>query len=210
LIVLADEPQWLSWAKKLHSIAQAGLTYCDNGYDLDRYRQIQDLSVDILNRYTGIDHGRIRDLFLNDTGYVTPKIDVRAAVFREGDILLIREKVDDMWSLPGGWADIDKSLRQNLIKEAKEEAGVDIEPRRIIAVLDRRNHNEPPLPFGIYKFFVECDYIAGEFKANVETYESGWFTLDNLPPLSIGRNTKDQIEMCFSVRKKKTHETLFD
>jgi ADP-ribose pyrophosphatase YjhB (NUDIX family) len=201
---------WLVWAKKLHTIAQAGLTYCENDYDLDRYRQIQDLSVDILHRYTETDHGKIRDLFLNEKGYATPKIDVRAAIFRGTSILLIREKVDGLWSLPGGWADIDKSLRQNLKREAKEEAGVDIEPRRIIAVLDRRNHNDPPLPFGIYKIFVECDYITGEFQDNVETYESGWFTVDDLPPLSAGRNTTDQIEMCFSVRKKKIHEALFD
>ena len=135
---------------------------------------------------------------------------MRAAIFRGTSILLIREKVDGLWSLPGGWADIDKSLRQNLKGEAKEEAGVDIEPRRIIAVLDRRIHNDPPLPFGIYKIFVECDYISGEFQDNVETYESGWFTVDDLPPLSAGRNTTDQIEMCFSVRKKKSHEALFD
>lgn len=204
------EPVWLDWAKKLNSIAQAGLTYSKSSYDLERYKQIQNISIDILNRYTDMDHQKIRNLFANEVGYQTPKIDVRAAIFKDDKVLMIREKIDGLWALPGGWADVDTSLKENLVKEAKEEAGVDINPKRIIAVLDRRKHNEPPLPYGVYKIFVECDYISGSFKNNVETYESGFFTLDTLPPLSLGRNTKKQIEMCFTVRQKEVHETVFD
>jgi ADP-ribose pyrophosphatase YjhB (NUDIX family) len=204
------EPVWLDWAKKLNSIAQVGLTYSKNSYDLERYKQIQNISIDILNRYTDLDRQIIHNLFANEVGYPTPKIDVRAAIFKYDKILMIREKIDGLWAIPGGWADVDTSLKENLLKEAKEEAGVDINPKRIIAVLDRRKHNEPPLPYGVYKIFVECDYISGSFKNNVETYESGFFTLDTLPPLSLGRNTKKQIEMCFAVRQKQVHETIFD
>lgn len=205
-----NEPIWLEWAKRLNSIAQAGITYSRQQYDIERYRQVQDICIEILNKYTEINHNKIRSLFTSEIGYQTPKIDVRAAIFKDERILLIREKIDGLWALPGGWADVDTSLREALVKEAKEEAGVDIDPKRIIAILDRRKHNKPPLPYGVYKIFVECDYISGSYIKNVETSESGFFTLDNLPPLSLGRNTKKQIELCFSVRKKEIHETLFD
>jgi ADP-ribose pyrophosphatase YjhB (NUDIX family) len=207
---LNEEPMWLLWAKKLASIAQSGLTYSENRYDLERYHQVQNLSIEILSRYTEVDTKKIRDLFANENGYLTPKIDVRAAIFRDETLLLVREKIDGLWALPGGWADIDTSLRQTLEKESQEEAGADIRPRRIIAVLDRRNHNQPPFPYGVYKIFVECDYISGKFEDNIETDEIGWYTPENLPPLSTGRNTREQIEMCFTARQKKFHETIFD
>lgn len=207
---MTNEPIWLIWAKKLTSIAQAGLTYSEDRYDLERYQQIQNIGIDILQHYTEIDQTKIRDLFANETGYLTPKVDVRAAIFKDDEILLIREKVDGLWALPGGWADIDTSLKETVIKESKEEAGVEIMPKRVIAVLDRRKHNKPPLPYGVYKIFVECEYISGSFQENTETSESNFFTLENLPPLSLGRNTKKQIEMCIAARKKESHEAIFD
>jgi ADP-ribose pyrophosphatase YjhB (NUDIX family) len=204
------EPQWLEWAKKLQSIAQAGIAYTEDKYDRERFQQIRDVCVDILHHYTEIDAIKIRQLFASEIGYQTPKIDVRAAVFKGNEILMIREKIDGLWALPGGWADIDTSLRETLIKEAKEEAGANIQPKRIIAVLDRRNYNAPPALYGIYKIFAECDYIDGSFKSNIETSEAGFFTQKDLPPLSTGRNTEEQIAMCFNARKKTCHEAFFD
>ncbi|MBM7587804.1 ADP-ribose pyrophosphatase YjhB (NUDIX family) [Bacillus pakistanensis] len=204
------EPKWLTYAKKLQAIAQAGLTYSKDPYDIERFEEIRNISVEIMNDYTGIGQEQIKEWFTNETGYPTPKIDVRGAIIKEEKILLVKEKADGKWALPGGWADMDCSLNENLIKEAIEEAGAQIKPKRIIAIWDRRNHNEPPMPYGCYKIFVECDFIAGEFERNTETSDARFFSIEELPPLSEGRNTKEQIQLCFDVSRKETHEALFD
>ncbi|WP_040214007.1 NUDIX hydrolase N-terminal domain-containing protein [Clostridium polynesiense] len=204
------EEKWLNWAKRLQSIAQAGLTYSKDKYDLERFQQIRDLSVEILNEYTEAGSEKIRDLFCNETGYQTPKVDVRSAIFKDNKILLVKESIDGLWSLPGGWAEMNLSIKENAVKEAKEEAGVNIVPLRLIAVQDRSRHNKPPFPYGCYKVFVLCELIDGEFQSNIETEESGFFSLESLPPLSRGRNTEKQIEMCFDSLKSPHQEVLFD
>ena len=210
MALLNMEPKWLEYAKKLQGIAQAGLTYSKDKYDIERFEQIRQISIDILHHYTDMEHKKIRDLFANETGYQTPKIDVRGAIFKEDKILLVREKIDGLWAMPGGWADMDLSIMENLLKEANEEAGASIIPKRIIAILDRKKHFVQPFPYGVYKIFVECDFMDEQFKNNIETSESGFFAFDKLPPLSICRNTEEQIEMCFRVRGKTYHETIFD
>ena len=205
------QPKWLSWAKQLQSLAQAGIEYTHSPYDRERYEKIRALSIEILGEYTGLDNERLVNLFANESGYQTPKIDVRAAIFNdESDILMVREKVDNKWSLPGGWADIELSLYENIIKESFEEAGAEIKPKRIIAVLDRNRHINDDFPFSAYKIFVECDLIKAKFSSNIETLENGFFKLENLPELSEGRNTGEQIAMCFRARKEKTFEAIFD
>jgi ADP-ribose pyrophosphatase YjhB (NUDIX family) len=204
------EPKWLEWAKRLQAIAQAGLTYTENEYEKERYKQVRRISIEILSTYTGLEHIQLRSLFAAESGYPTPKIDVRAAVFRDDRILMIREKVDGLWAVPGGWADVDCSLRECVIKEAREEAGANVVPQRVIAILDRKKHNLPPLPYAMYKIFIECDYVDGDFVSNIETSESGFFTQKALPPLSEGRNTKSQIELCFQSRRKSCHQAIFD
>jgi ADP-ribose pyrophosphatase YjhB (NUDIX family) len=207
---MAEEPKWLQYAKKLQALAQAGLEYSNDKYDLERFEEIRDISVEIMNNYTDIEKEKIEKLFAGEKGYQTPKIDVRAAVFKNNKILLVREKIDGLWTLPGGWADIDLSLKENLIKEVKEEAGADVEAKRVIAILDRKRHNTPPNPYGIYKIFVECNFISMDFKENLETSEAAFFGEKNLPQLSTNRTTKEQIKMCFKSKDKKKHECIFD
>jgi ADP-ribose pyrophosphatase YjhB (NUDIX family) len=204
------EPKWLSWAKQLQSIAQAGLEYSKDKYDIERFQQIRNLSVEILSEYTEISNEQIKDLFCNETGYQTPKVDVRGAIFKEDKILLVKERIDGGWSMPGGWAESNLSIKENIVKEAKEEAGVNVVPKRLIAVLDRSRHNEPVSAYGIYKIFVLCDLIDGMFEKNIETEESGFFSLADLPPLSVGRNTKKQIEMCFKAESGNNFLAIFD
>jgi ADP-ribose pyrophosphatase YjhB (NUDIX family) len=204
------ESKWLEYAKKLQSIAQAGLTYSKDKFDIERFEQIRDISIEILHDYTDIEHEKIRNLFANETGYQTPKIDVRGAIFNDEKILLVKEKNDGRWSLPGGWADIDTSLSEAIIKEAKEEAGLVVLPKRVISIFDYRKHHTIPLPYGVYKIYVECEVIEGDFMTNIETSESKFFNLESLPPLSLNRNTREQIEHCFEARKKQCHEALFD
>lgn len=205
------QPKWLYWSKQLQSIAQAGIEFTSDRYDKERYEAIRALSIEILNEYTHIDEKKLVDLFANESGYQTPKVDVRAAIFNSGnEILMVRERIDNRWSLPGGWADIELSLYQNLVKESFEEAGAEIEPKRIVAVFDRNKHVKDNFPYSAYKIFVECDFIKAEFTENTETFEHGFFKFETLPELSQGRNTEEQIAVCFKARNERTFEAIFD
>jgi len=202
--------KWLKWATELQSIAQAGLTFAKNQYDIDRYQQIRDLTVEILNEYTYIDHKKIRELFASETGYQTPKVDIRAAVIKDDKILLVNEKIDGRWSLPGGWADVNSSVSESAVRECSEEAGASVVPKRIIAVHLANKHNNPQFPYTIYKIFVDCELIEYNFKENTETIGSCFFSPDDLPELSAERNSLNQIKMCFEAKKHKFFETIFD
>jgi ADP-ribose pyrophosphatase YjhB (NUDIX family) len=202
--------KWLLWASQLQSIAQAGLTFSADSYDLDRYKQIRNIAVEIIHEYTDIDQKKIRELFASETGYQTPKVDIRASVFKNDKILMVREKIDGNWSLPGGWADVNTSVSESAVRECFEEAGAIVKPKRIIAIHLANKHNNPLFLYTIYKIFVECELVDDNFKENTETLEAGFFYIDNLPELSIDRNTHEQIKMCFEARKHKVFETIFD
>ena len=147
---------------------------------------------------------------LGDEGYQTPKIETRAAIFKDAKILLVRERMAQEWSLPGGWNDYDQTTAQNCVKEAKEESGRIVKPVKLIAVQDRNHHNKPILATNVTKIFYLCKEISGEFVSNDETDACDYFALDNLPKLSLDRNTKEQIEMCFKASKDPNWQTLFE
>ena len=190
------DKRWLAWAVELQSLAQAGLTYGKDGFDLERYARIREISAEILAHMTQLPVEKVTGLFCNETGYQTPKLDTRAAVFQDGKILLVRER-DGRWALPGGWCDVNVSVGENTVKEVKEEAGLDVVPKLVIALQDRNRHNSPPSAFGICKVFVLCELLGGSFQPNLETLDSGWFGLDELPELSTEKTTAAQIGMCF-------------
>jgi ADP-ribose pyrophosphatase YjhB (NUDIX family) len=202
--------KWLHWASKLQSVAQAGLTYATDKYDLDRYEQIRNLSIEIMQEYTGMEYEKIRDIFAGETGYQTPKVDIRAAVFEGESILMVKEKTDGAWSMPGGWADVNTSVSESVVRECLEEAGAIVKPKRIIAIHHANKHNNPLFPYTIYKIFVECKLVENSFKENTETLEARFFEADNLPEISLHRNTPGQINMCFEAKKYKVFETIFD
>lgn len=202
--------KWLKWVSQIQSIAQAGLTFSENRYDLDRYQQLRDLSVEIMNEYTDAGTEKVRELFASETGYQTPKVDIRAAVFKEGEILMVREKIDGAWSLPGGWADVNTSPGESAVRECLEEAGAIVKPGRIVAIQLADRHCNTPYLYSIYKIFVECELVENHFVENTETLDAGFFAYDSLPPLSRERNTTSQIGMCFEARKRKLFEAIFD
>jgi ADP-ribose pyrophosphatase YjhB (NUDIX family) len=202
--------KWLEWASQLQSIAQAGLTFGADTYDLDRYEKIRSIAVDIVHEYTDIDHKKVRELFASETGYQTPKVDIRSSVFNNDKILMVREKIDGAWSLPGGWADVNTSVSESAVRECFEEAGAKVKPLRLIAVHHANKHNNPHFPYTIYKIFVECELVENSFKENTETLEAGFFDIDNLPELSFERNTPEQVKMCFEAKRHKIFETIFD
>ena len=201
--------QWLKWAIEMQSLAQAGLTYGKDIYDRERYHRIRDISAEILSHMTEIPTEKVKDLFCNETGYQTPKLDTRAAIFEDGKILLVHER-DGTWSLPGGWVDVHISVGENVVKEVKEETGLDVVPERVIAIQDRAKHNLPVYPYGVCKIFVQCAVIGGQFQENCETTEYKYFAPDELPEISVARNSEDQIKMCFDAYRSADWKTLLD
>lgn len=204
-----ENEKWLQWAVELQAIAQAGLFYGKDSFDRERYERIRELSAEMLAFKSNIPVGKVKNLFCNEIGYQTPKIDTRAAIFHDGKILLVRER-NGTWSLPGGWCDVNVSVEENTIKEVKEEAGLDIIVKRVIAVQDREKHNLPIYAYKVCKIFMQCETVGGEFKPNLETTGFDYFAFDKLPKLAEEKNSKEQIQMCFNAAKAEVWEALFD
>lgn len=201
---------WLEIAKKLQAMAQSGLAYSNNQYDTERYEELRGISADIMAKYTDIKIEKIKDLFCNETGYQTPKVDIRAVIFKDNKILMVREKLDGAWALPGGWADIGLTPGEIAVKETTEEAGLDVEPLKLLAVFDKKRHPHPPSPYHTYKVFIMCEIIGGVLEAGMETSEVGFFGKNELPELSVERNTESQILTMFGFLDNPSKETLFD
>ena len=154
---------WLQWAIELQSLAQTGLNYCKDIYDKERYQRIRDISAEIVSHMTDIPNIKVKDLFCNESGYQTPKLDTRAAIFEDGKILLVHEN-DGKWSLPGGWVDVNVSVGENVVKEVKEESGLDVITEKVIAIQDRSKHNLPIYAYGYAKFLSNVLLLAVNLK----------------------------------------------
>ena len=202
--------KWLKWAIEIQSLAQAGLTYTDNVYDIERYERLREIAAEIIEEKSNISLEKVKDLFCNENGYQTPKIDTRAAIFKDDKILLTYEN-NGTWSMPGGWCDVLESVASNTIKEVKEETGLDVETIKIISIQDRNKHNKPIYAYGVCKIFVLCNVIGGEFIENIETTEIKYFSLDKIPNnLAEEKTNNEQIEMCFKAYKDEKWQTQFD
>lgn len=200
----------LEWAIRIQSIAQAGLMYGRDPYDKERYEALRLIAAEMVSERTEVPVAKIRDLFCNEEGYQTPKIDTRAAIFEDGKILLVHEN-NGTWSLPGGWCDVDQSVASNVIKEAKEETGFDVSAQRLIAVQDWRRHNVCNYAYGVIKIFVLCRTLSGAFEENIETTEIRYFGREELPrQLAVEKTTREQIEMCFDAYYDENWKTQFD
>ena len=206
---MAQTPDWLSWAVELQSLAQAGLHYGKDPFDRERYARIRQLAAEMIASQAMLPLPRVQALFCGETGYQTPKLDTRAAVFQQNKILLVHEKAGN-WALPGGWVDTWLSVAENTVKEVLEESGLTVSPRRIIAVQQREKHNQPVYAWGVIKVFVQCDWVGGSFAPNSETTESGWFALSDLPPLAQEKVTREQIVLCFQAYESPCWEAQFD
>lgn len=204
------EHSWLAVAKRIQAIAQAGITYAENGYDLERYQELQSISVEIMATLTDAPIEKIRGLFTNETGYQTPKVDVRGVIFEGDKILMVREKIDGCWSLPGGWADVGYTPGEVAVKEAKEEAGLEVQAVRLLAVLDKKCYPHPPSPYHTYKIFILCEVLSGKPAEGMETSEVGFFGRNELPELSVERNTASQLELMFAFKDNPDKAVVFN
>lgn len=202
--------KWLDFAMRIQSIAQAGLTYGKDPYDKERYQVLRQIAAEMLAVKTDLPTDKVYQLFCNEVGYQTPKVDTRAAVFQDHKILLVEEN-NGTWSLPGGWCDVDQSVASNTQKEVKEETGLTVSTERLIALQDWRKHNVTNYAYGVVKIFVLCQYESGEFEDNIETIRIGYFGKDELPDkLAVEKCTKEQILMCFDAYEHPELPTLFD
>ena len=207
---MSKNEKWLEWAIELQSLAQAGLTYGKDAYDKERYERIREISAEMMADISDLPLEKVKGLFCNEVGYQTPKIDTRAAIFQDNKILLVHEN-NGKWSLPGGWCDVNLSIAENTVKEVKEESGLDVKAEKLIAVQDWRKHNVTNYAFGVCKTFMLCSVVGGSFEENIETTEYAYFSEDNLPELSVEKNSEEQVRMCFvAYRTIQDWKTMFD
>jgi ADP-ribose pyrophosphatase YjhB (NUDIX family) len=192
------EPNWLEWARGLQAIAQNGLTFAANSFDVERYEAVRRIAAEILADRSGVAAPRVLELLSHETGYATPKVDVRAVIFRDDALLLVKERDDGGWTLPGGWADVGEAPSENVVREVAEECGYQVHVIKLLAVYDRSKHpHEPPFPFHVYKLFFRCHIVGGEGELRHETSAAAFFRSNSLPPLSLTRVTPDEIDRMF-------------
>ena len=211
----SPDPRWLEWAKRLQAIAQNGLAYADNPFDVERYEAVRAIAVEMLAAQTGIEPARLDKLFAADQGYATPKLDSRGAVFRQGKILLVRERSDGRWTLPGGWVNLYDAPSLSVEREVLEESGFRTRAVKLLALWDREQHGHPPLAYHIYKMVFLCELledkpVSGFQTDNAETNGVDFFAPGAIPPLSETRIMPAQIERLFELHADPDAPTEFD
>lgn len=207
------EPQWLLWAKELSAIAQIGLTFCgDSHYDRDRYLRIREIAAEMVASNGEIGYPEALAGFARGDGYATPKVDVRAVIFdSQQHLLLVQERTDERWTLPGGWADVNEPPSRVAEREVFEEAGIDVRATRLLAVLDRSVQGHiPHFAFHVYKMFILCEQVGGTLSASDETLAADWFAEDAIPPLSETRVLPGQIARMFALARDPSLPPDFD
>ena len=206
-----DNPEWLEWARRCQALGQTGLAYCKDPYDRQRYEEIQRLAAEMMSKAMSLSATTsVMNLFQSEAGYATPKIDIRTAVFDQGRLLLVKEREDGLWTLPGGWADVGESPSLAAIREVKEESGYEIVVNKLAAVFDRDKHGHPPIIFHVYKFFFIGELCGGDAKDSLETSEVGFFGENELPPLSQTRVMHSQLVHMFGHSRNPGWPTSFD
>ncbi len=203
-------PEWLHWVKRLQAIAQDGLTYTRDDYDAGRYEMLREIAAEILAAHSTGGLEDARELLGLETGPATPKVDVRAAVFRGGEILLVKEPEDGGWSPPGGWADVGETAAEAAVREVREESGFRVRAVRLISAYDRDRHGHPPIPYHVYKLVFLCEILDETLSGAVDTDGVGFFGEEALPELSISRITPAQIRRFFEHHREPTLPADFD
>jgi ADP-ribose pyrophosphatase YjhB (NUDIX family) len=208
--MIKETPQWLAWARELFSMAQAGLTYTKNEFDLDRYRRLQEISAEITASQSELEKATVLESFSMQAGYATPKVDVRGAIIRGGKILLVQEKTDGRWSLPGGWADLGDSPAEMVAREVREESGFEVRVDKLAAVFDANRHIQPYEFYRAYKLIFLCTITGGAAQTSFETPDVGFFDLHDLPPLSELRINTTMLAEVFAHLENPDRPTYFE
>lgn len=205
------DTRWADWCKRLQAIAQNGLTFAHDPYDTERYQAVRQIAAEMIAEGSGLETAAVLGVLDKETDYATPKTDVRGVVFRDDKLLLVRERSDGGWTLPGGWADVGASPAENVVREVYEESGFTTRAEKLLAVLDRSKHpHTPPFPYHVYKLFILCAITGGRATTSSETDSVAFFGETEIPPLSIGRVTPAQIRRMFEHHRDPALPTDFD
>ncbi len=202
------EKEVLEFVKRVQAMAKTGLSYARDPYDLERYEELRDSSNDLISKLVNMPLEEVKTQFANLDTYPTPKVDVRGLVLNQGKVLLIQEKSDQKWAMPGGWCDIGYSPAENIVKEVREESGLEVNVIRLLAVWDKAKHDHPADINSVYKLNFLCETMGKPLNPGHEALAADYFDLDNLPPLSLMRNTESQIRKLVELAKSK--EFSFD
>ena len=206
-----DSPKWLKWAQQIQAIAQSGQQYTQNPFDAGRYKELSHIAAEIMAAKTETDLGKVLPAFEAQSGYATPKLDVRGVVFKDDKILMVRELADNgNWTLPGGWVDVNTPPSKAVEKEMREEAGVIVDADKLLAVYDRNLHGHPYYPFHTWKLFILCNLLSEATPDPLETAEPTYFSERNLPDLSVNRVTAEEIHRMFEHHRNPDLPTDFD
>jgi len=203
-------PTVLEWARKVHAIAHNGLSFAQDPFDRERYQKLQELTDRMLASELQLPLAESQALWRTEEGYATPKVDVRGAVFKDDAVLLVRERSDGKWSMPGGWVDVNDSPSGAVEREIREESGYQAKAVKLAALFDRQRHPHPPSLYHIYKLFFLCDLLGGAPTMSAETDGADFFPLNRLPELSTGRIARTQIERMYEHYKNRNLPTDFD
>jgi len=205
----AQTPKWLDWAREIYSLSQAGLVYSQNDFDRERYKRLQEITAEMLESQSGIAKETILESFSMQAGYSTPKIDVRGAVVRDRKILLIQERSDGKWAMPGGWADLGNAPASVAEREVWEESGFRVKAEKVVAVIDA-NRIQPMEFYHAFKIIFLCKLLDGEPRTSHETSAVDFFDPDNLPPLSIYRTDENMLREVFAHLEDPNRPAAFD
>ena len=202
-------PKWIDWAREIFSLSQSGITYSGNQYDIERYKRLQEITAEIIESQSEISKESALDSFSMQVGYITPKVDVRGAVVRDGKILLIQERADGMWAMPGGWADLGNSPASVAEREVWEESGFHVKAEKVVAVIDA-NRIEPMEFYHAYKLIFLCKLLDGEPRISYETLAVDFFDSNHLPPLSSYRTNESMLREVYAHIENPNRPTAFD
>ena len=192
----------ITLAQRIRAMSQTALTYSSNEYEIERSKEFIEISHRITSIVSGVSDDEISACFNPVKEYITPKLDIRAVIFNDKDeILLVREKADGRWSLPGGWSDVGFTPTEIVVKEVKEETGFDVYVVKLLAVLDKRCYKHPSSTFYVYKFCFLCEITGGDDELTFDILDKGFFALHKLPPLSLDRILPEQIELLDKLRR---------
>ncbi len=202
-------PKWIDWAQEIFSLSQAGLTYSKNEFDIERYKRLQQISAEMIESQSELEMESVLESFSMQAGYTTPKIDVRGAVIHDGKILLIQERMDGKWAMPGGWADLGNAPASVAEREVWEESGYRVKAEKVVAVIDA-NRIQPMEFYHAYKIIFLCQLVGGEPRISYETLAVDFFDPNDLPPLSSFRTNEDMIREVFAHLQNPDRPTAFD
>lgn len=202
-------PKWMGWAREIFSLSQSGLTYSGNEYDIERYKRLQEITAEIIASQAEVSKESVLQSFSMQAGYITPKIDVRGAVIRDDKILLIQERADGKWAMPGGWADLGNAPASVAEREVWEESGFRVKAEKVVAVIDA-NRIQPMEFYHAYKIIFLCKLLSGEPRISYETLAVDFFDLNDLPPLSCYRTNENMLQEVFAHVHDPSRPTAFD